>query len=145
MKKWMKLFTSKEFLIFLATGGFAAAVNFCSRIFFNLYMSFTVSVVLAYICGMLTAFVLSKLFVFQGKSNNTTKKQFIYFTLVNVVAVIQTLIVSVVLKDYFLPIMRWGYHRDEVAHLIGVGVPIFSSYVGHKYFTFSNTQNVKGS
>jgi putative flippase GtrA len=143
VKKWIGLFTSKQFLMFLASGGLAAVVNFCSRILFNYYLDFTISVTFAYICGMITAFVLSKLFVFQQKSSNTTKQQLLFFTLVNVVAIVQTLIVSIAIKDYFLPFMSWDYHPDAVAHLIGVGVPIFSSFVGHKYFTFSSTRNVK--
>ncbi|WP_338552546.1 GtrA family protein [Paenibacillus sp. KS-LC4] len=141
MKKWIRFFTSKQFLLFLASGGLAAIVNLGSRIVLNHYLSFTLSVALAYMFGMITAFVLSKLFVFHGASQHSAIRQLAYFTLVNVIAIIQTLIVSIVLRNYFLPFIGWGFHPNEVAHFIGVCVPIFSSYVGHKYVTFSGAKN----
>lgn len=145
VEKWIKLFTSKQFLMFVATGGFAALVNFGSRIVFNKFLDFTISIICAYVCGMIIAFILSKLFVFKAKGQNTTKKEMIYFTLVNIVAVAQTLLVSILLREYVLPAIHWQYYPNEVAHLIGVCVPIFSSYWGHKYFTFSSARNVKHS
>jgi putative flippase GtrA len=53
-------FMSRQFLIFVATGGFAAMVNFGSRIVYNRWTDFSSAVVLAYLTGMLTAFVLAR-------------------------------------------------------------------------------------
>jgi len=58
-------FLSKEFIGFLVTGGIAAVVNFLSRIFYNQYCSFSSAVIFAYLTGMVTAFVLAKIFVFK--------------------------------------------------------------------------------
>ena len=58
-------FKSRQFVMFLITGGLAAAVNFGSRILYNQWMGFSAAIVLAYITGMITAFVLARIFVFQ--------------------------------------------------------------------------------
>lgn len=128
-------FKSKQFLSFLFAGGFAAVVNFGSRFFYNEYMSFGNAVIVAYITGMITAFTLSKLFVFE-KSIHTTHKEVFYFTLVNVVAIIQTYAISIGLAEYLFPHMGFTYYPEAVAHAIGVVFPVFSSFIGHKYFTF---------
>ena len=49
---------------FLAVGVVAALVNILSRIALNYVMSYEVAIVVAYVCGMTTAYVLNKLFVF---------------------------------------------------------------------------------
>ena len=48
-------FRSRQFLVFLLTGGIAAAVNFGSRILYNQWMGFSAAIVLAYITGMVAA------------------------------------------------------------------------------------------
>lgn len=126
---------SRTFLLFLLTGGFAAAVNWTSRIVYNLWLPYSYAIVLAYLTGMVTAFVLAKMFVFT-KSNRSTSQSAVIFTLVNIAAVAQTWAVSVVLAYYVLPAMGITWHAKEIAHFVGVVVPVFTSYVGHKRFTF---------
>lgn len=128
-------FKSKQFVSFLFAGGFAAIVNFGSRFFYNGFVSFGNAVILAYITGMITAFVLTKLFVFD-KSAHSTKKEFFYFTLVNMVAIIQTYIISVGFSQYLFPSIGFEFYPEAVAHAIGVVFPVFTSFIGHKYFSF---------
>ena len=128
-------FKSKQFISFLFAGGLAALVNFSSRFLYNEFMNFGNAVILAYITGMLTAFVLTKLFVFD-KSVHSTKKEFFYFTLVNIVAVIQTYIISVGCAEYLFPSINFIFYPDAVAHALGVIFPVFTSFFGHKYFSF---------
>jgi putative flippase GtrA len=128
-------FKSKQFISFLFAGGLAAAVNFGSRFFYNEFVSFGNAVILAYITGMITAFVLTKLFVFD-KSGHSTKKEFFYFTLVNIVAIVQTYIISVGFSQYLFPSMGFEFYPEAVAHAIGVVFPVFTSFFGHKYFSF---------
>ncbi|WP_144108556.1 GtrA family protein [Paraburkholderia sp. BCC1886] len=126
---------SPQFLKFLLAGGVAAAVNFGSRIVFNHWMPFSAAIVVAYIVGMITAFVLTKLFVFTD-SVRPTWQSGLFFILVNVVAVLQTWAVSVLLAYYVLPWLHVTWHPKEIAHFVGVVVPVFTSYVGHKKLTF---------
>jgi putative flippase GtrA len=123
-----RTFVSRDFLMFLLTGGFAAAVNWGSRIVYNLWMPYSAAIVVAYVTGMITAFVLAKLFVFTN-STQSTGRSAIFFTLVNLVAVLQTWIVSVGLAYYVFPRLQMTWHPREVAHLFGVAIPVVTSYI----------------
>ncbi len=128
-------FASRQFLVFLLTGGFAAAVNFGSRILYNRAMPFSSAVICAYITGMITAFVLAKLFVFRD-SEQATHRAAGWFILVNVVAVAQTWAISMLLVKWVLPALGITMFAREIAHGVGVVVPVFTSYLGHKHFSF---------
>lgn len=132
----IRIFANTQFLTFLITGGFAAAVNFASRIVFNQWLSFSSSIILAYMCGMITAFALAKIFVFK-KSNQAIGHSIFFFCIVNIVAVIQTWGISVLLALYVLPKMNIQSFSQEIAHAVGIIIPVFTSYLGHKYFSFS--------
>jgi len=125
-----------EFARFLFVGAFAAVVNLLCRYLFNLVMGYSPAILLAYLCGMVTAFTLFKVFVFHA-SRLSTSAEFVRFTLVNVVAVIQVWAVSVFLAEWLLPRFGVLHHAYDIAHLIGVAVPVFTSYLGHKHFSFA--------
>jgi putative flippase GtrA len=132
-----KTFVSREFLAFLLTGGFAAAVNWGSRIVYNIWMPFWSAIVVAYITGMFTAFMLAKLLVFKSSTQSTGRSVF-FFTLVNLVAVLQTWAVSVALAYHVFPRIGVTWHDRDIAHLVGVAVPVFTSYIGHKRWSFKH-------
>ena len=98
-------------------------------------MSYRWSVALAYLCGMITAFALSKFFVFE-KSGRSTHHEFFWFTLVNVLAAAQVWVISVGLAEYYFPWIGFSWNPELVAHVIGVSVPVITSYLGHKYLSF---------
>jgi putative flippase GtrA len=131
----IRSFASRQFLVFLMTGGCAAAVNFVSRIGYNQVMPFSAAVVIAYVTGMVVAFVLNKLFVFR-ESQQATHRALIWFVLVNIVGVAQTWVISMLLLNRVLPVMGVTLYAREIAHGIGIMVPAFSSYLGHKHFSF---------
>jgi len=131
----IRQFFSRQFLIFLLTGGTAAAVNFGSRIVYSQWLEFSTAVICAYLTGMTTAFVLAKLFVFRASRQAVHRSAF-FFILVNLVAVSQTWAISMGLAYYLLP--RWGVtlFSKEIAHAVGVAFPVFTSYIGHKRWSF---------
>ncbi|KAF0862386.1 GtrA family protein [Pseudomonas sp. LD120] len=131
----LEQFKSKQFLIFLLVGGFAAAVNFGSRFLYNYWVSFSTAVVLSYITGMTTAFLLSKLFVFK-ESTQRTHHSILYFILVNIAAILQTLLTTLFLAYYALPKLGITHFAKELSHAVGVIVPVFTSYLGHKRWSF---------
>jgi putative flippase GtrA len=131
----MRQFASRQFVAFVLTGGTAAAVNFLSRILYNRTFDFSTSVILAYLTGMVTAFVLAKLFVFKD-SQQSLGRSWLFFVLVNVVAVAQTWLISIVLAFHVLPWLGITAFRNEIAHAIGVAAPVFTSYLGHKRWSF---------
>ncbi len=130
----IRQFMNRQFFGFVITGGLAACVNFGSRIVYNRWLDFSSSVVLAYLTGMVTAFILARLFVFRDGSQSVQKSAAI-FALVNVVAVLQTWGISMALY-YLLPLFGVASHVPEIAHAVGVMVPVFTSYLGHKKYSF---------
>ncbi len=93
------------------------------------------AVLWAYCTGMVVAFVLAKLFVFETAKNNTVKAAII-FTMVNILGAAQTWLVSMALAFFLLPAMNVARHAEEIAHFIGVLFPVFTSYLGHKHWSF---------
>lgn len=124
-----------EFMQFLVVGGFAALVNFVSRIIINEWVGYRLAVILAYLVGMLTAFILSKIYVFE-KSGRHHWHELRDFTLVNLLAVVQVWLISVGLAEYLFPAMGYTFYAPEVAHLIGLAIPAVTSYLGHKHYSF---------
>ena len=131
----IRKFMSREFFFFLLTGGLAALINFTSRIGYSQVVDYSTAIVLAYITGMITAFTLAKLFVFKESRQSVHRSAF-YFFLVNVVAAAQTWLISLGLAYYALPYIGVQHFVPEIAHAIGLAVPIFSSYIGHKHLSF---------
>jgi putative flippase GtrA len=120
---------------FLLAGGTAALVNFGSRLLLSGYLPYAVAIVLAYLLGMATAFLLNRRYVFRG-STNRLHQQVVWFAAVNALALLQTLGVSLILADIMLPWAGLTWHAHEVAHAAGIVAPIFTSYLGHKKWTF---------
>ena len=98
-------------------------------------ISYQLAIVLAYIVGMITAFILARLFVFTGSQRKLHQSAF-YFVLVNLVAVAQTWLVSVGLAFYTLPYLGIREYVHKIAHAVGVVIPFSTSYIGHKKFSF---------
>ena len=131
----MKFFDSKEFLRFLFAGGIAAIVNFLSRIIFNIWFDFSVSVCLAYIAGMITAFFLKKQFVF-AKGRQPIFHSIGFFILVNLIAFLQTLAATMAFLHYVLPYFGIVKMTHEISHAVGILATVMTSYIGHKKFSF---------
>lgn len=131
----IRQFMSRQFVAFLVTGGIAAAVNFGSRILYDLWLDFSTAVIVAYITGMVTAFLLAKIFVFKD-STQSVQRSAAFFVLVNGIAILQTWAVSMGLAYYLLPAMGATRFVPEIAHAVGVAVPVFTSYLGHKHWSF---------
>jgi putative flippase GtrA len=124
---------------FVLASGTAAAVNFGARIVLNFAMPYAAAIVCAYACGMTIAFLLNRRFVFRG-ATNPMHQQAAWFAIVNAVAALQTLVVSLLLADWLLPRVGWTWHTPEVAHAVGICAPIVTSYLGHRRWTFRQSR-----
>lgn len=133
----VKQFFSKQFMIFLFTGGIAALANFVSRILLNKYLSFSASVIIAYIVGMVVAYILFRTIVFDAK-RLSLKKSVTFFCMVNALGILQTYLISMALYYWMFPCLSFNFYPDTMAHLIGIMVPACTSFIGHKYLTFHN-------
>jgi putative flippase GtrA len=125
----------RRFALFILAGGTAAAVNVLSRIALNWVMPYEAAIVAAYLCGMTTAYLLNKFFVFLSPDRQIAS-EYMRFALVNLVAIVQVWCVSVGLARFLFPAIGFTWHAETVAHIIGVASPVYTSYLGHKYFSF---------
>ena len=129
-----------RFARFLLAGGLAAVCNFASRFLYSLYVEFSTAVVLAFLTGLTAGYLLNKLFVFTT-SRNSMPTEIGWFVLVNLLALAQTWGLSVYLAHVLpgvLPVQGpAGLELAEaIAHAAGIMLPVFTSYLGHKYLTF---------
>ena len=131
----IETFLSAQFRRFLMTGGFAAGVNLGSRYLLNRVLPFGVAVVVAYLLGMLTAYLLARKYVFTDSQRRHLKSS-LRFALVNVLGIIQTSVVSLGLANHVFPALGFSWHASDFAHLAGVAAPVFTSFVAHQRFTF---------
>jgi putative flippase GtrA len=125
----------KQFWRFLAAGGVAAASNFGSRFVFSRWVPYECAVVLAFLVGMTVAFLLMRGLVFNA-TGKPLGPQAAFFLGVNVIALMQTLFVSIALDRWVLPSLGVTSHAEALAHLVGVSVPTVTSYFGHRLATF---------
>jgi len=131
----IKDYFSREFIAFFVCNTFAAGVNFGSRLLFSVAVRYEIAIVLAYCCGILTAFTLNKFFVFDAKRGKTGK-QLLGFVIVNILGLAQTLLFSLLFRNFIFPQIGFTFYPDEVAHFIGIAIPVFTSFLGHKYISF---------
>ena len=125
-----------QFLKFLVTGGIAALVNLLSRYALNFVMSFEAAVVVAYLLGMTTAYLLARRFVFDA-SGRSVASEVRRFVLVNIVALGFVWVISVGLARVVFPAIGMTWHANDIAHLIGVLAPAVTSFIGHLFYTFA--------
>jgi putative flippase GtrA len=133
-------FFSRQFILFLVTGGLAALINFGSRFLYNTVFSYPVAIIWAYITGMVVAFILFKTLVFKP-SSHSVQKQIFYFIVVNVLAVAQTLIISLFLVHYLLPELNITFYPEAIAHACGIVVPAVTSFIGHSLLSFKTHES----
>jgi putative flippase GtrA len=130
-----------RFSMFVVASGLSVPVNLASRVLFSLVVPFEIAVVLSHICGMVTAFTLSKLFVFEP-SGRPVWSEFTKFTLVNMVSLAQTWIVAVGLVKFVWPVVGMSFYPELTGHFIGLATTAITSYVGHKRLSFARSDEV---
>lgn len=117
------------------TSGIAAAVNIISRAGFSTFLNYDIAIVLAYLIGMGTAYILAKIYVFDP-SGKAVHREMTGFVIVNMIALLQVWLVSILLARWFFPLIDYTFFPKLTAHIIGVASPAFTSYFGHKYISF---------
>lgn len=124
-----------RFASFLVTGGISAACNLGARFLMSRVMRYEFAVLLAYLIGMIVAFVLARTFVFE-KNERDWQTQLVRFAVVNIFGLSLVWLVSVGLVRLAFPRIKFYWHPEDVAHLVGVASPVFISYYAHKHFSF---------
>jgi putative flippase GtrA len=125
-----------RFTKFLLAGGVAALVNLVSRWIIQHYTSFEVAVVIAFCFGVTTAYLLGRGFVFE-RTGRPVLEEFRRFLIINLAALVPVWGISVGLANFVFPWTGFGWHPEDVAHVIGVLAPAVVSYFGHRFYTFA--------
>lgn len=126
---------TRQFLRFILSGGLAAGLNWGSRFLFSQIVSFEISIILAYFVGLLSGFVMMRFFVFDGRGKPIGPQVGKYIA-VNFFALFQTLLISILLARWALPSVGVVDYAEALGHLVGVLMPVITSYFGHKFLTF---------
>lgn len=126
---------SLQFSYFLFSGAVASLMNWNGRLFFSQYFNFQTSIVLSFFIGLFSGFILMRLFVFK-KSKNPIKSQIFRYCTINIIALAQTFLVSILMLNFLSGYIQEKSISEAIAHAMGIAVPVFTSYLGHKYFTF---------
>lgn len=125
----------KHFGRYLFAGGVAAAANYASRFLFSLWVPFEVAVTMAFMVGLATGFIIMRSYAFAG-TGKPIRPQAVKYLGVNMLALVQTLVVSSFLARWLLPVLGVEHHAEAIAHAFGIAVPVITSYFGHRYVTF---------
>ncbi len=125
-----------NFVRFVLCGGVAACVNFALRWLLSHWLSYPAAIVLAYLAGMVTAFLLFKVFVFNRAQSKRAPREALGFIAVNVFSLLQTLGISLWLAGHVFPRLGMGFYPYEIAHGIGLASLTITSFWGHKCLTF---------
>lgn len=126
---------SKQFSFYILSGGVAGLLNWGSRFIFSEFLSFEVAIALAFTVGLLSGFILMRIYVFQGVTKPILP-QFSKYLIINFFALIQTFLVSIFLARWIMPSFGIVEYSEGLSHLIGVLTPVMTSYFGHKFVTF---------
>ncbi len=124
-----------HFVRFVATGSIAAVANLVSRYALDKVMPFDWAVVIAYAIGMVIAFILFQRLIFQNPGTPLFRRTS-RFIQVNLLGMFLTWLLSTLLAHQILPAVGWTFRPHDIAHLIGVAAPAFSSYFLHKGYTY---------
>ena len=127
--------TSRQFFLFVIAAGLSVPVNLASRVVFSAFIPFGLAVLLAHLVGMVTAFALARIFVFD-KSGRSVRLELSRFALVNVVSASTTWAVSVTLLYRVFPTLEWTTFPEFSAHLSGLASSAVVSFLGHRHFSF---------
>jgi putative flippase GtrA len=124
-----------QFLKFLLAAGLSVPVNLGSRVLFSLMMPYELALVVSHLCGMLTAFLLTRRFVFE-RSGRRVSNELVRFTLVNVLSLVVTWVIAVGLLRLVFPRVGFDTHPELVAHIAGLGLASITSFYGHRRYSF---------
>lgn len=129
------LYASVQFAKFVFIGGVALALHWAARIVFDMWVSFSAAVILAYGVGMASAFILNRRFVFP-KSRQDRQHEILYFVIVNLTAFPFVWLISSALGQRLLPLYVDAELARALGHAIAITTPVFFNFAAHKFLTF---------
>lgn len=137
----IKYLFTRQFIEFAAAGGFAAFVNWLSRIAFSFWVPFSWAIVFAYIVGMATAFTLNRVFIFKN-SEKTAIDQAKGFIFMNLLSFPIVWFSAIKING---GLIAFGFHSytEAIAHAIAVTLPTITTFLFYKICAFRDIPEQK--
>lgn len=156
VKKKTTLFNIKDLVVYFLIAGTGAVVQLASGSFFRNYVDFYTSVSLGYIVSFFVGFVLTKLFAFDARNTNQTRREMVKFGIVACLSFGITVGLSALSLELFhassptdfiyqipfdfIPAKSREINVTEATStLVGMGFSFVSNFILHKTFTFRST------
>jgi putative flippase GtrA len=150
--KQSKLLNKKDFIAYFLVAGTGAIVQLVSGSILrnNLNLSYGASVSYGYIISFFVGFTLTKMFAFDARNSNQTRREMVKFMMVAAgswgvtwfFAVGSLSFVNNLFKDNVveLPIIHKTINANELGcQVVGMGFSFIFNYIMHKTFTFKST------
>lgn len=130
-----------QFSRFVLAAATSVPINIATRVALSRYVPFEISVLLSHAVGMLIAYTLSRIFVFE-RSGYSTGHELGRFAMVNVISATLTWLVSVGLLRYVFPTFDGHVKYELLAHVIGLGLASVISFLGHSHYSFRRADSI---
>ena len=145
-----KLLNKKDLIAYFLVAGTGAAVQLIAGSLLRDYMSYSVAISLAYLISFVVGFVLTKMFAFDARNTNQTRREMLKFMMVATASWGITWFFAVGSLGYVektfgknlatLPFINKTININElVSQMIGMGFSFVFNYILHKTFTFKST------
>jgi putative flippase GtrA len=133
--RFFALYVSQQFGRFLLVGGVAVVLNWLSRFVLNQFMSYAWAITLAYLVGIIVAFVLNRIYVFPYSERSLETEMFLFFV-VNITVFPLVWVAAYVLGEWIF--VAWLSRQPALAlgHGIAILSPVFLNFALHKFITF---------
>ena len=130
MPKWLP-----PFAVFLVIGALASLINVATRVAIGRFVSFELSVALAFPVALTFAYLANRALVFRA-AGASWRSQYAKFLIVNLFALAQVWLISVLLVKFLFPYLDFTWHAELIGHGVGVASPVLTSYYAHKHYSF---------
>jgi putative flippase GtrA len=142
VRSLLRLFASKQFLVFLIVGGTAALVNFFSgaliRLYWTSYAAYVVSVTAGFVLGTIVSFVLNRYFTFRASGEAAAPQAFRFGIVALGAVVISVVVASLVLWAWELAgrVVLTPVQVETLGHLSAIAVSTLYNFLAMKFFAF---------
>jgi putative flippase GtrA len=147
-----KLLNKKDLIAYFLVAGTGAAVQLIAGSILrnNFQLSYTDAISWAYLISFIVGFVLTKMFAFDARNTNQTRREMLKFMMVAAGSWGITVFFSVTTLKFVeaslgkntmtLPFMNKPMNVNELGcQVVGMGVSFVFNYILHKTFTFKST------
>jgi len=128
---------SKEIVLYYIYGSTAALITLLSRLIFNIFFSFNLSIIIAHLIGTFSGYLFFKKKVFKKKKGVYFKQEIYKFLFINSIGVIATFFVSIYLYQ-FTTILFGDYLNllKFLCHGFGLFISSILCFFLYKKFVF---------